>query len=93
MAPEEKPMVPWAEAVLDPSNSDLYRIELEGEPVPWEHRDSPEYFDDEGEPVLVVKPSYRRVDLRARSMDEAKTAALALHPDTPKVLTAKKIAG
>lgn len=71
---------PWDRAELDASNSSVYRVELEGDPVVWDHRDSPDYFDDDGNPQQVVKPAYARVDLRARSDDEAQAAALATHP-------------
>lgn len=71
---------PWDRAELDDTNSDVYRVELEGDPVTWAHRDAPDYFDEDGKPQEVVKPAYARVDLRARTQDEAEAAALATHP-------------
>lgn len=95
-------LAPWDRAELDPSNSDVYRVELEGDPVEWEFRDSPDYYDGEGRrrdadaDVLndehapkLVKPAYARVDLRARSKAEAETAALATHPGFHTVISLK----
>lgn len=71
---------PWGSAELDATNSDVYEVWLEGDDTVWEHRDSPEYFDDDGNPCEVVKPHRQRAHLRARSEEEAGSVAIAMHP-------------
>lgn len=89
--------VPWEEAILDASNSDLYRVEMSGPEVEWEFRDRPEFYDskkrrrDGVEAKKLRRPAFGVVTLRARSVQEAQAAAIRSHPEYHTVENVAKV--
>lgn len=89
--------VPWESAELDASNSQLYEVHMAGDDVDWEFRDAPDYYTKKGlrrdgvDAPKLRKAAFGVTRLRARSVDEARAAAIRTHPEYHTVESVKKI--